>query len=163
MSCSQTTSAYPASNMSAPLSTSTNSCGTNCPCRTVSSVGSTTPRVVQVQLDPYVRSPYTDPPSPDSSNEDLPGHWSTPTNDTFKQDFQFDDVFEYDNDSNRSTNDDLNEGDGLTKKGGSQAEFSFSHYSAYTKTAGSTKLVRTKSGHVMPRHVRVKSGTRRGG
>ena len=149
--------------MSPLSSASTSSCGANCPCRTVSSVSSTTPILARVQLYPNTQNANASPSSPDASNEDLLEDSTMPNDDPSRQDFDFDDVFDDNKEASHTTNDEVEAGGGLTKREKSQTDFSFSHYSGYIKGTGSTRLVRMKSGLLKSRHVRVKSGSRRAG
>lgn len=149
--------------MSAPSSASTTSCGANCACRTVSSVGSTTPALAKVQLNPYIRTTTSDSISSDSSSEDLLQDSTTPYNDPSKQDFDFDDVFDYNNELYHNSTLNFGEAVDQTTKEKPEYGFSFSHYSGCIKGMGNIKMVRTKSGLQKSRHTRVKSGGRRGG
>ncbi len=148
--------------MSSLSSASTSSCGANCPCRTVSCVSSTTPILARVQLYPNIHGASTGPSSPYASNENLLDDSNMLENDPSRQDFDFSDIFDNEG-SDITTNQDLHAGNGSPKREESQTDFSFSHYAGYIKGSGSARLARTKSGLLKSRHVRVKSGSRRGG
>jgi hypothetical protein len=135
--------------------------GPSCSCHTVSFVGSTTPRSARVQLNPYKQRESIEPPSAKTSNDDLQQESDAPSNDASKQDFDFDDVFDYDHHERSSaTGKDSNTGVVSISRQKSQAYFSFSHYAGHTKGAGSVKVARLKPARLRPCVTRIKSGCR---
>src|SRR5271155_6069033 len=91
-------------------------------------------------------------------------HSNAPSNDASKQDFDFDDVFDYDHHERSSaTGKDNNTGVVSISRQKSQSYFSFSHYAGHTKGAGSVKITRLKSGRLRPCPSRIKSGCRQPG
>ena len=111
---------------------------------------------------PRERRETLDPPSVDIKTDSLLEDSDAPNDDTSKQDFAFEDVFEYDHDEHFSaTSSDDNSVRVSVSKHKGRTDFSFSHYSRRTKGAGHGKMTRTKSGYLRPRVVRVKSGCRR--
>jgi hypothetical protein len=137
------------------------SCGLNCSCRTVSSVGSTAPRFARVQLHPYEQKGPFESPSDNFSNDDLLEDFDA--SDAFKQDFDFNDLFNYDHNENSATSSDDNSGCASLSKPKSQTDFFFSHYAGHMKGAGHVKMTKTKSGLLRPRVAKVKNGCRRAG
>lgn len=101
-------------------------------------------------------------PSGSFSNGDALGDSDAPNDDASKQDFNFEEVFEYSHGVYTSSagNEDDARVTSLSRDK-SQAEFFFSHYAADIKGAGHVKMTRTKSGLPRPRVARVKSGGRR--
>jgi hypothetical protein len=136
--------------------------GPSCSCRTVSSIGSTTSRFTRVQLNPYERRGSFESPS---ANYDPLRDSDAPSNDTSKQDFDFDDVFDYDHHEHSSAaGKDNNAGVVSISRQKSHAYFSFSHYAGHTKGAGSVKITRPKpGGRPRPCVARIKSGCRQPG
>lgn len=140
-------------------------CGPSCSCRTVSSIRSTTPRFARVQLNPYEQRESFESPSAKISNDDLLQDSNAPSNDASKQDFDFDDVFDYDHHERSSTTGKDNNNTGVVSisRPKSQSYFSFSHYAGHTKGAGSVKITRLKSCRLRPCAGRTRSGCRQPG
>ena len=110
---------------------------------------------------PCERRETLHPPSVDIKADGLLEDSDAPNDDPSKQDFAFEDMFEYDHDEHSATNTQDNSVSVSGSKHNGQTEFSFSHYSGQTKGAGHRKMTTTKSGCPRPRVVRVKSGCRR--
>jgi hypothetical protein len=142
------------------ISTGFTTCyGPSCSCRTVSSIGPTTSRLARVQLNPYERRGSFESPSAKISNHGLLQDSGAPGNDASKQDFDFDDIFDYDHhEYSSATSKDNNTGVVSTPRQKSYAYFSFSHYGGHLKGPGSVKTTRPKAGRLRPCGTRIKSG-----
>jgi hypothetical protein len=116
-----------------------------------------------VQLNPYEQRESFKSPSAKISNDDLLQDSDAPNNDASKQDFDFDDVFDYDHHERSSATDkDNNTGVVSISRQKSQSYF-YSHYAGHTKGVGSVKMTRLKSGRLRPCAARIKSGCRQPG
>ena len=115
-----------------------------------------------MQLNPHEQRETFESPSVNISNDDLLEDSDAPNDDASKQDFDFEDVFNYDEiEYSPATSSNDNSGSVLEPRQKTQADFSFSNYAGNVKGAGHVKMTKTKSGCLRPRVARAKSGCRR--
>jgi|GraSoiStandDraft_29_1057270.scaffolds.fasta_scaffold322491_1 hypothetical protein len=152
---------YSAAATSASSRGSTACYSPNCTCRTVSSVSSTTPRLAKIQLTPHKQRESFELPSVNLANSGLLGDSDAPTDDASRQDFDFDEIFQYDH--NKASPACCDDASGNRSESGPKgpSDFSFSHYTAHIKGGDEqVKTTRTKSAHPRSRVARPKSACR---